>query len=73
MWQDSQMRTMVLEYFIYKIWAMFGVNVGKYSSTIESWFASGIDLNISPKPPGPENPKQEMLGTRKRTPVGFTQ
>jgi len=64
---------MVLEYFIYKIWAMFGVNVGQYSSTIESWFASGIDLNISPKPPGPENPKQEMLGTRKRTPLDFTQ
>ena len=31
----SQMRTMVLEYFPTKFWAIWGVNVGKYSSTME--------------------------------------
>ena len=31
----SQMRTMVLEYLPTKFWAIWGVNVGKYSSTME--------------------------------------
>ena len=31
----SQMRTMVLEYLPIDDWVVFGVNVGKYSSTME--------------------------------------